>query len=718
MRRLASPALILAFAAALPVAGQHAGKPAQPQISCAGPTTIDFTTGDTIFKPDARLEDGDLLMTADEIRYSSRTGLAIAIGHVTATLHADRLLADRLEYQRSDGTFFAKSVRIGTYPFYIQGSSAEGSSKEVVIHKATIVYREPGSWQPNISASTIYYSPGHYLRIGNSFAGVGSARPLPVIRFRQDLTRQPSVSYVTIDGGSRGDLGLYAEAAMHWPIATGFTAGPDLGIYTKRGFMAGPVADYDFSSGGSSVKSILDSGFIHDFDSKDRLDDVVGKPVPANRAYLTWNHKQVIDGDFTVDGSVNWWKDSEVIRDFRPKEFVNVQDPDNFLEAAYTGRNYFISVFTRFQPDVFFPVQRRLPEIRFDLLPTAIGGGLYERFGAGLASLRENPPEQGLDLASKRLDAFYGLSRPVSYRGWLDFYPVVGARFTDYRDTRGAQLAGGAARTLGELGFDADLKSSATFNYKNPVWQIDGIRHLLTPTLSYRYIPNADKAAAAIPEIDRNTFSGYLPILELGDMRALDQLQAENVLRLGLKNTIQTRDPAYGSRDLLRFDVDDDIRFKRAPGQGRLSELHTELEVIPAKWLEFSAEDTFSSRSYAQKELNANVTLRDADVWSVAAGVGYLTDNYGRYAIPGVGTFPITGLDAYHFETKFRVNEAYQVFARIDYDDRAHVFADQYYGVYQRLANTWIVQYTLSIQGGPGRNNGVGFNVNLEIAHF
>jgi LPS-assembly protein len=352
------------------------------------------------------------------------------------------------------------------------------------------------------------------------------------------------------------------------------------------------------------------------------------------------------------------------------------------------------------------------------MFPTAIGGGFYERFESSLVDLRENPPEEGTDLASKRFDAFYGLTRPLSYHGWLDFTPVVGARFTDYWDTRGATLPGGATRSLGEFGFDADLKSSATFDYKNPVWEIDGLRHLLTPTLSYRYIPDADKAADEIPPIDRSTFSTDLPIMELGDMRALDQLQAENVLRFGLNNTLQTRDPTYGSRDLLRFDVDDDLRFVRAPGQERLSELHTDLEVTPAKWLEFSAEDTFSTRSFAQKELNTNVTLREGDLWSIAAGVGYLTDNFGTYTIPGVGTYPITGLDAYHFETKVRLNEAYEAFLRVDYDDRAHLFPDQYYGVYQKLANTWIVQYTLSIQHGAGRSNGVGFNVNLEIVHF
>ena len=40
-------------------------------------------------------------------------------------------------------------------------------------------------------------------------------------------------------------------------------------------------------------------------------------------------------------------------------------------------------------------------------------------------------------------------------------------------------------------GFDARLLASGTFDYKNPVWEVDGLRHLVEPKLSYRYAPEA-----------------------------------------------------------------------------------------------------------------------------------------------------------------------------------------------------------------------------------
>ena len=312
------------------------------------------------------------------------------------TQHAERLLADRLVYHRTDGTFTANHVRAGTYPFYVEGERAEGTIKEIVIHDAIIIYREPGSWQPTVKAKTIVYSPGHYLRLASSFVGVGQRDFLPFARFRQDLTKPLGLSYIALDAGHRGSLGAYVDAGLHLPVAPGLAVGPDLGFYTARGVMAGPLAVYDISASDYSAQGSLKSGFIHDYGNK--LTDVLGNPVPASRGYVDWEEQAQFGSHFTLNSDINWWKDSEVIRDFRTKGFVGLQEPDNYLEADYTGRNTFLSVFTRFQPDAFFPVQQRLPELQFELVPTAIGGGFYERFEAGLAHLKELPPEQGARL--------------------------------------------------------------------------------------------------------------------------------------------------------------------------------------------------------------------------------------------------------------------------------------------------------------------------------
>ena len=83
--------------------------------------------------------------------------------------------------------------------------------------------------------------------------------------------------------------------------------------------------------------------------------------------------------NLTLAAQFNWWKDSEVVRDFRPRAFFPVQEPDSFVEAVYGGENYFVSAFARVQPNRFHRVQERLPELRFDLLPLALPDALKVR---------------------------------------------------------------------------------------------------------------------------------------------------------------------------------------------------------------------------------------------------------------------------------------------------------------------------------------------------
>jgi LPS-assembly protein len=725
MRR---PALFIALAALLapatrandkPVTSIPAATPGVPDMTItADHTENNLETGDTIMEGKAQMVDTGVQLDADQIIFHQKTQVAEAKGHVVLTRIGDRILADDLTYNRRDGTFTARKLRIGRYPFYIEGESAEGNrSTNVIVHQATVTYREPGPWQPTIRARTLTYSPGHYMRMAGANVGIGNYRPLPVSRMGQDLTHTSSFSNATLDGGYRHSLGAYADAALHIPIMAGVTAGPDIGVYTFRGIMLGPTANYDITRGDDTAVGFIKSGYIYDLGT--RYTDILDNPVPASRAYAEWQHNQQISDSFSLNADINWSTDSEVIRDFHSKEFVPVQEPDNFLEAVYSSSNALTSVFTRFQPDTFYPVQQRLPEIRFDLLPTAIGGGVYVRFNSGVAHLEEDPPDGGLHLASDRIDTFLGISRPFTYKGIVDITPVAGARYTEYWDTSGALNDGGTSRALGELGFDADLKMSGTFNYENPLWHIDGLRHLFTPTLSYRYIPEGGKDAAWIPPIDRSTFTNYLPIMELGDMRAVDQLQASNVVRVGINNTLQTRDKVYGSRDLLTFNVDEDFRFQRAPGQTDFSDFHVDARATPAHWLELRFEDTVSTKNLEQRAVDTTLTVKESDVWSAGFGVGYLSDSYGSFFVPGLGYNPIVGVDTYHGEATYRATEVYELFVRGDYDARDHIFVDQYYGIRQRISNTWILQYAVVFSQGLNDHQGhFGVEVNLDIIRF
>jgi LPS-assembly protein len=410
------PLLLLVIA--LPLCGRAAPGPSADLSGLS--ITTDYANQETIFTGDARLSDGETLLEADEIRYRLDTGIAIATGNVRFTRGAQRILADQITYRRSDQSFTLSQVKLGRYPFYVAGASASGTPDRITVQDATVSVREPGPYQPTVVAESLTYTDNREISAEQAHLGIGRLQPLSLPKFSHRLNL-PFISYVSLSAGYRSSLGLFGEAGAHVPLGPETKVGGTVGVYTQRGLMFGPSAHYELERDGREISGDLKSGFINDHGEK--LTDVLGRPVPEERGYVQWWHAQDLTERLRLTAQLHYWKDSEILRDFRPREFFRVQEPDNFVEAVYTGSNLHASVFSRLQPNPYHRVQERLPEVRLDLLPTALGHGIYQRLSASAVRLREDPPAGSPTLLSDRLDTYYGLTRSFTPREWLGITP-------------------------------------------------------------------------------------------------------------------------------------------------------------------------------------------------------------------------------------------------------------------------------------------------------
>ena len=670
--------------------------PLVPVIT-ADDTTFDITTGEAVLRGHPRIVYGPTLLLADELHYNQAGSLVIASGHFSITSGPERLLAAGGTYNLATGVFTLTGVRAGEPPFYVTAASATGTRARMTLTNAVVTYYEPGPFAPTLSADQIIYEPGRRITGEHGHLGLGDYSLFAIPKFDRKFD-EPLISYFTIRGGFRHNLGAYVDLGLHVPVWPGLNLGADLGEYTARGVMFGPSGSYQFKSADGEATGDFRSGFINDHGAKGI--DLLGRPVPAERGYFEWRHQQTIDDHLTLTGHFFWWKDSEVVRDFQPDQFYPVQQPDSFLEGTYAGSNYTVDLFTRLAPNNFEIVQQRLPEIRFDLLPVPIGGGFHERFNASYAVLQEDPLLTGSTLRSDRFDTFEAIDRPITPTEWLTITPVAGGRLTNY-----AKASGGRdtyTRWLGEVGADAELHASGVFDYRNELWKIDGLRHLLTPKLSYRYIPEADKGQSFIPQIDREVFATSLEPLDLGSIRNLDQLHATNTLRFGLENVLQTREATYGSRDLLALNLAADLNFSTQPAQKRWSDIYTGLSLTPASWLRFDLFQRVAPQHLKLDELNTGLEFMDRD-WSALR----LSSNYLQGQI-----------EQYFLEYERRMNEVWKGFARVRYDARAARWDEFTFGLRQNLRNTWNVRYEVSWYQGRQREGSFGLSVEADLIRF
>lgn len=676
-------------------AGVPCATAAEPVVT-ADNQDYDINTGVTTITGHATFALGDLRMHADKIVYATQTGVATATGNVVLVQNARRVLADEVVYFAKDNTYKVKNPRLGEFPVYLRGSAAEGNADKIVLSDAEVSYFEPGPLAPTLDAKRVVYdmkgNTGFTAESPNF--GIGIVRPFAMPKLNEKTTLALR-SYITLSVGYRGNLGPFVEPGIRYPLGQGLKAGADFGFYWKRGFMVGPAGEYSVQDGDAYAKGELKTGYINDHG--DKKTDVLGEQVPEGRGYAEWVHHQKLSSGLTLDANVNYWSDSEIVRDFRPKEFFPVQVPDNYVESTYSGQNYQVSLFSRFQPNTYHDVQERLPELRVDVVPTPLVGGIYQRLASSYVVLREDPPAGRTTLQSDRADVYYGLTRNFSNREWYGATAVAGGRITNYSSTKGAQSDGDYTRTLGEVGFDAQLNASGTFDYKNERWGIDGLRHLVTPKISYRYIPEADKGRKFIPQIDRETFNTYLPQLGLSDARYLDDLHKTNTLRVGVENTLQTRDKDYGSRDLVRLTLANDFRFDREVSERKVSETHVDFSLMPVRWMSFDLYQSVDPHNMELRELNTGFSIRDGELWSLRLSTHYLRHDIAEYVA----------------DFDYRINEQYSATARLHYDFRRSRLIEQSYGLRQKLGRTWSVRYMASMFDGPRREG--SFEFHFEI---
>jgi LPS-assembly protein len=661
-------------------------------------SATDLTTGETVLTGNARLAYGDVVLTADDIRYNPATRLATATGNFVLNYGRRRLVADRGTYNLTTRAINVSNLRLGEFPVYLSGDTVGGTLDELVFTNATVFFREDAGYTPSIRARKLTYAKGKIVRAEGLGLGLLGGHFISFPHFEQALDAA-YVSYLSGRAGYRGNLGVLAELGLHVPVAEGVKIGADLGLYSSRGVMVGPSGTYGRADDTGSVNGYFRSGYIYDAGS-DRGTDVLGAPVPHNRSYLEWQHRQRAGEHFTLNGQFNYWSDSEILRDFNHKAFDRVQQPDSFLEAAYTGGNYSLSAFARVHPNQYHRVQERLPEVRFDLMPITLPLGLHERFSASAAVLQADAFGPDPKLRTNRLDAYYGLGRTIAPTPWFALTPVAGGRVTHYTDALGGKDT--YTRTLGEVGFDARLRASRTFDYRNEIWEVDGLRHLVEPRLSYRYAPKAGDGRAYIPPVDRRVFSTYLQPLSIGDSRNIDDLTALNTLRVSLDNTLQTRDPAYGSRNLVTLNFAADYRFDRPAGTRALSDIYTEFALTPAPWLRWEVFHRIDPHTPGQQELNTGLVLVDQEWWSARLATHFLRGNYEEYFL----------------EYRQRLNEVWDVTALWRYDARHRRFNEQSYGLWQRLGQTWAVKYEVSWFDGPRRESSFALNIEVELLKF
>src|SRR5205085_4456079 len=162
------------------------------------------------------------------------------------------------------------------------------------------------------------------------------------------------------------------------------------------------------------------------------------------------------------------------------------------------------------------------------------------------------------------------------------FTPRVGARFTHYGESDGKDtVLDEANRSVFNTGAELSFKASQTWpGVRNRLFDVSGIRHIIEPSFNYVFVPTPSKAPRELPQFDTEIPSIRLLPIDFPDYNAIDSIDSQNVIRLGVHNKVQTKREGE-IQNLVNWALYTDWRLAPRPDQTRFSDLYSDLDLLP-----------------------------------------------------------------------------------------------------------------------------------------
>jgi len=341
--------------------------------------------------------------------------------------------------------------------------------------------------------------------------------------FTRDLRNNRTLlKAVRIDSSSQFGFSVFTE----WDLY-------DLGLYENDWSQLTFLFDYYSKRGeGLGLKASYErQDFFGDFlgyTIHDRGTDKTDLPPDdRQRIRFKWRHRHRLSEHWRADAEFSWLSDSQFLNEYWERESKEEKEQESLLYLRYLKDNRSFSLLGRFRVNDFQTQTEYMPEARFTWLGQPLLGGRVtyiqdSRVGNVRRRWNDELQRVGLlpaDYRSWRLVTEHEAQIPLRL-GPVRLAPFFNAIYSWYENV----VRGESDR----VALTAGVRSSMTFwriyNFYNRLWDINRLRHIVTPTVDVFSTYDLSKPPGEILQFD-----------------ALDATDDTQVIRLGLRQRLQTR---------------------------------------------------------------------------------------------------------------------------------------------------------------------------------
>jgi hypothetical protein len=638
---------------------------------------------------------GGTVLMADSASVNRQTGEAVADGHVRIEEGDLIWTGEHIRYNFITHQMQSEQFRTGKPPVFAQGRQLQGNTtnKTYTARHAFVTTDDVSDPAIRVRASHIKIVPGKYVEMWNAVLFMDGVPTFYFPYYRRNLG--PHANNFNFLPGYRTAYGPFLLNTYTWYLNDAVDGKIHLDYREKRGVGAGPDLNLHLGQWGDVVFRYY---YLHD----QRPDTSTnGTPwtngIPENRQRFYLGYQATPATNLNVKALVNYQSDPLVLHDFFEGDYRNNPQPNTFTEVNKYWNNWSLDVETTPRVNDFFDQVERLPDVKltgfrqqvFDTplyYESESSAGWYRKMYADT-----NGPTP-LNYSATRADTFHQLLLPHTFFGWLNVTPRVGGRFTYYSEERGP---GGTneetGRKIFNTGVETSFKASQLWTgATNSLLAVDGLRHIIEPSATYAYVPAPSTPPAQLPQFDSELPSPLLLPVQFPDYNNIDSIDSENVIRFGLRNTLQTR--RDGQLDnLVNWNVLLDWRLRPNAGQSTFNDLYSDLAFRPRTWIMLQSQLRYDINGGDLNMAFHQLTLEPNEKWSWGIGHWYL-----RNGFLGTGDNLLTSTIFY------RVNDNWGARTAHYFNARNGRLQEQLYTVYRDM-RSWTCALTFRlIDNGNG----------------
>jgi lipopolysaccharide export system protein LptA len=417
--------------------------------------------------------------------------------------------------------------------------------------------------------------------------------------------------HVQLVPGQRKDWGAYMLSAWHYSITENISGRIYFDYRQKFGLAQGFGTNYSSKSFGRG-----DFKYYYTHETPNNLP--VGSPNKFQRYFVRWRHRWDIDRNTNVISEYYKIVDSKrmllgtnynILKDYFPREYEKDSQPLSYLSTHHSFTNSSIDLVIQKRVNRWYSQLEKLPEIKYNLPNLKIGETpfYFENATQGASYSYKYAVPSASDINMGRIDTANKISLPVRI-AFMQLTPFVKNEETFYSK----QISGESnrLRNIFYVGFDASTKFYRIFDVKSNFlgMDINGLRHIITPTISYSY------------NLQPNIQSS-----ELGQIDAIDAITHNNSATLELSNKLQTKRNNQ-TVDLANFRVNTIYALDSKAGDIRdsgFSDFLFYLDLLPYSWMRVDGDATYSRTEKAFTLANIDLNFYFDEERSFGIGERY-----------------------------------------------------------------------------------------------